>query len=481
MTTLNFVWYQNTLNSLNLTFALAAGSILTNYAWNPKLAKSAHHMEEKSGLGIENVYFGIDVWAQNIQTGRHRRVTYPVKGGGGTGTGLGLGTLKELGLNAGIFAPGWSFEHFPTSNSRKVERSIWTGAELPLNPVCECLPETPHERVPYRQNGIVEHARRYPSGSRTFFHTDFTRAVYPTKGDGYFAHVGSQSVLPLPSTAFLRSTSKNRPQSRHRMYDRAVSTDLSNASPGLIISVHESREPVLPEQVSALLPLFELCISGDNTYELTASFRHPEKSACSLMLVVQRSGQQEHCIELPNEGRDVQTIISDLPLRAEPITGILLKVMCEDERLLPKSRVDILELLSITIQPSGFHASCEISGLRLEQRGDAETKHCRLVWDIEGPGDEREVESPGMPFSAITGSCAYFTVEINGSSAGRAHALEFVVPNDAEKGSRLDGTVEAQITAVGFDGRTLARSSRTLPWPTGDEDWVWVSHEDFSA
>lgn len=480
LTTLNFIWYQNSLNSLNLTFALAAGSILTNYAWNPQLAKSAQKTATNSGLGISNVYFGIDVWAQNKQTGRHRRVTFPVKGGGGTGTGLGLATLKELGLNAGIFAPAWSFEHFQSNQGRAVERTVWTGEELP-SIGCECLPDTPHESVPYKRNGIVEHANRYPAGSQYFFHTDFTRAVTPSKDGKFFAHVGAQSVLPLPSTADLKSTAKGEPPSGYRIYDRGASTEVSGSPSRLVATIHQSQEPVVAGPVSTLLHLFDLSITGGDDLELSASFRHPEKSACSLELVVQWSGGQEQSISLPENHRRVQTVTTRLPAGGKAITGLFLRMTCEDDRLLPENRHDILELFSITIRSSGSKESCEITNLRFEQRGEAERKHHRLVWDIGGFEDEQATKSSGMPLSAITGPCAYFIVEVNGVQAGRAYALEYVILETLERECTEASAIDVQITAIGFDGRTLDKTAMTLNWLNGDEDWIWVTLDELSS
>lgn len=476
LTTLNFVWYQNTLNSLNLSFARAAGSILTDYAWNPQLANSARHLAEASGLGVGNVYFGIDVWAQNIQTGRNRRVTFPVKGGGGTGTGLGLRKLKELGLNAGIFAPGWSFEHF-SSNCRAVERSVWLGEELPSDLVCECCPEDPHGVVPYKANGIVEHATRYPSGSRNFFHTDFTRGSTPTTDNAFFAHIGSQSILPLATKGLLVPSPGIDSQSGEVVYDGYVTGELSNSPARFLVSAHNFQGFGSQDRVSAVLRLFDLCISDSNTYSLSAAFRRSKTPAITLMLVVQWSEPYRHRIELPDGSGDVQSIEITLPTREDAITGISLQVVWKDIKLLPNGKTDLLDLFSITVRPSGSTLSCNITDLRLEQRGDAETKHSRLLWEVDVPGNEVTGASLATPFSSITGPCAYFIVEVDGQQAGRAYALEFAVVNAIEEACRLSGSVRIRIIAVGFDGRTLAATLETIDWPAADEDWVWVTRQ----
>ena len=72
----------------------------------------------------KSIYFGVDVWAQNKSSFTHPRVTYPEYGGGGTNTGVALARLSDTGQSVGIFAPAWSFEHFP-GHERDVERTVW--------------------------------------------------------------------------------------------------------------------------------------------------------------------------------------------------------------------------------------------------------------------------------------------------------------------------------------------------------------------
>lgn len=78
----NKVKYQNGLTEKNLEFAKAAGTLFTNYKWTEKDAKAATELAQKSGMKVEDIYFGVDMWAQNSGM---KRVTY---GGGGTRTGL---------------------------------------------------------------------------------------------------------------------------------------------------------------------------------------------------------------------------------------------------------------------------------------------------------------------------------------------------------------------------------------------------------
>ena len=84
----NEVDYQNALTSKNVEFALAADAFFTNYKWTERQLHETCAVAEQHGIKPTEVYFGIDVWAQNTNMPGPPRVTYPPTGGGGTLTGL---------------------------------------------------------------------------------------------------------------------------------------------------------------------------------------------------------------------------------------------------------------------------------------------------------------------------------------------------------------------------------------------------------
>ena len=84
----NGVDYQNGLTSKNVAFALAADAIFTNYKWTEAKLKETQSIAEKHGIRPSEIYFGVDVWAQNTNMPGPPRITFPPKGGGGTNTGL---------------------------------------------------------------------------------------------------------------------------------------------------------------------------------------------------------------------------------------------------------------------------------------------------------------------------------------------------------------------------------------------------------
>lgn len=84
----NEVDYQNGLTRKNLPFVRAADALFTNYEWMPTNVFEARHIANENSISTENVFFGIDVWAQNTHFSGPPRVTYPPDGGGGTNTGV---------------------------------------------------------------------------------------------------------------------------------------------------------------------------------------------------------------------------------------------------------------------------------------------------------------------------------------------------------------------------------------------------------
>ena len=111
LTTSNKVSYQNALNVQNMIFAKACGGILTNYCWKEGDAAESMHNALQNDIPLQNVYLGVDVWAQNTTKLTQPRVTYPEYGGGGTNTGVAVAKVAELGLSAGVFAPAWTFAY----------------------------------------------------------------------------------------------------------------------------------------------------------------------------------------------------------------------------------------------------------------------------------------------------------------------------------------------------------------------------------
>ena len=93
----NKVDYQNALTPKNLEIARSASALFTNYRWTEKELHTSKYLAEKIGIPLSDIYFGVDLWAQNTNMAGPPRITYPVKGGGGTNTGyVSIALLKML-------------------------------------------------------------------------------------------------------------------------------------------------------------------------------------------------------------------------------------------------------------------------------------------------------------------------------------------------------------------------------------------------
>ncbi|CAK1362274.1 Cytosolic endo-beta-N-acetylglucosaminidase [Cercospora beticola] len=464
LTTLNFIWYQNTLNYMNLQFAIAAGSMLTNYKWDPELAQSGKARALESDLGLDNLYFGIDVWAQNYQQDRkHRRVTWPRLFGGGTGTGLGVQVLQELGLNAGLFAPGWSYEHFSDHNSA-VEGAIWKGTPLPEDLACDCDPQRPHDTAPYQQHGVVEYAKAFPAGSSTFFHTNFERA-FSRNDDGVVnAFLGFQNIQP-----FETESRPHAAQLQAKVHDSPSRCVLSIAplSQG---AMSRSRIQLAKMAVAALEPLkltmrYRILHYAHRDLWLQADFQdsYGQRQSRREALVVtdKQLARLEWTLDI-NASEMGPIAQTEQPIFLESL--FICFEFDQNSSSLEAAKSDILEIYSITVlTKSAKRPRCDISDLGLEKRGTGMNRHSRLHWKISSdPGQSHD--DTAMPYSPITGPCAHFRISADGKELGRAYALEFVLPPSTERNG-ADMVREIKIAGIGFDRQVLCEATIILAEP----------------
>ncbi|KAF1540969.1 Cytosolic endo-beta-N-acetylglucosaminidase, partial [Eudyptula albosignata] len=93
--------WQNELNEENRVFFNACDGLFTNYNWKEE------HLERTrtlAGPRHTDVYVGIDVFARGDVIG------------GGFDTDKSLRLIRQHGLSAAIFAPGWVYEHLGEEN-----------------------------------------------------------------------------------------------------------------------------------------------------------------------------------------------------------------------------------------------------------------------------------------------------------------------------------------------------------------------------
>jgi hypothetical protein len=486
LTTSNKVSYQNALNVQNMMFAKACGGILTNYCWKEGDAAESMHNALQNDIPLQNVYLGVDVWAQNTTKLTQPRVTYPEYGGGGTNTGVAVAKVAELGLSVGVFAPAWTFEHFP-GYGKEVEQTLWDGVDLPANATCPCGdPGTRHQ--PNKTRSMSTSARMYSASSKTFFYTDFCRA-FSRHGDReteilfdgckMHAQLGSQSILPLRAEK-LNTTNLLR----HKVEDTNGRSQLVIEYLTLPLPSAE-RTPVRTKE-EWKLPLFKFDMPADGSLRLRISYRDLSKTKQGASFYIIVSGMTHNLDHSDQYGSDhhldvlisIKDIASPKSPRLEEL-GFLSKAIDAD------ISTRLAEVDYICIQPVASHPSLPqlvssrnntpgatppqnsqvdtlsqnhtIFNIRKISRDVGEMKHIRLCWDHTSNSQSSE----GMPYSAITGPFSYFAIYIDDLFVGRAYVPEHVLPVSF-KDHFAAREVPVQIKGIGFDGQELASSNTTM-------------------
>ncbi|CAO2648508.1 Nn.00g077750.m01.CDS01 [Neocucurbitaria sp. VM-36] len=463
LTSSNKISYQNALNSSNITFASASNSLLTNYCWTEVDAKTSRQVALDNEISLQNIFFGIDMWAQNVSKLTHPRITYPEKGGGGTNTGVAVKKLAEIGLSAGIFAPAWSFEHF-LSRGQAVERAVWEGEPFSEDLECSCG-NCSARHQPNLEFPIIRSAKEFAAGSESFFYTDFSRAFGKHKvqdndavfgGHSRHAQLGAQSILPCALT------SRGGDQDINLAYHLVDFVDQT----GLVIDA-QGKLPITANGHSGhFLPLYKLDMPADGPLNLKASCRNLLLSTTGAIISFYlRSTRGLQFLPIP-EGNGLQSIQTTIAMANNSTPNIRLQELGINLRGFNgnvREMVQLLEIFEIGILPQSalqIVHSCNISDIRIEHRGEGENKHVRLCWKSDGTSDATELRVEGLPYSKITGPISYYNIQLDGLRLGRAYAMEHPIVQSLV--DRLkDREVEVEITGIGFDGRKIAESKTT--------------------
>lgn len=449
----NKVSYQNALNSSNFPFAKDAGNMLTNYCWKEADAKSSTSL---ASCHLENLYFGIDVWAQNTTKLTHPRVTYPEKGGGGTNTGMAVAKLVDLGLSAGVFAPAWSFEHFP-GYGRAVERAMWEGTQLPDKVDCSCGDcRTRHQ--PNTESPIIKFARENPAGSDKFFFTDFSRAFSKHQyeeqeifgGHEIHAQLGAQSILPHP----LKLRDDN--QAVHLSYSFE---DVGKRTQLVVESKLDSSAAVDAKDADSecWLTLYKLDIPADGSLNFRVAYRNllPSTTGAVVSFYFKYTDGPQF-LSIPGYG-GIQSLESSIGMAEHPSRWLQeLGIHIRGSPTTKRETIRLVEIMEICISPqSTLQApkSCILENIRIEHRSNGENKHVRLCWNYELTKDFERID--GIPYSDITGPFSYFSIQFDGLRLGRSYASEYPLPLNIVERYR-EKEVEIQICGIGFNGQILA-------------------------
>lgn len=499
MTSSNKISYQNALNQRNLPFVKACGSVLTNYCWKEDDAADSLHQALQANLPPHQIYFGIDVWAQNTTKLAHPRITYPEYGGGGTNTGVAVAKLAELGLSAGIFAPAWTFEHFP-GHGRDMEATVWDGENLPDDIDCSCG-DCDKRHQPNKATPITSFAKLYNAGSETFFFTDFSRAFGTHTdeeedilygGSPLHAQLGSQSTLPL-RTESLGMLSPLRHRGEDLQGRSQLVIEARNLPPSAV------KNDGAQTDHSWAIPLFRLDMPIDGSLRLRISYRDLSKRPQGISFYLKASCQATDA-EARRTGYPVGYSHNIYNLRGPdyPKVDHLLDVELKiDNQYIPanlrleelgfyshatnaRTGIRLAEIDYICIQPiaaypipsrpftyqggyfqdissrnhspnsAAHHALFDIRKILC---GGGETQHVTLCWSHTSSEPVN-----GMPYSEITGAFSHFIVEVDDLNLGRAYAAEHILP--ASLVEELAGReVAVRVHGIGFDGQELAGAS----------------------
>ncbi|KAH7393063.1 glycosyl hydrolase family 85 protein [Pyrenochaeta sp. MPI-SDFR-AT-0127] len=452
----NKVSYQNALNSYNLPFAKETGNMLTNYCWNEAGAESS---VQPASEHLRSLHFGIDVWAQNTTKLTRPRITYPEKGGGGTNTGMAVAKLADLRLSAGIFAPAWSFEHFPC-HGRAVERATWEGTRLPDDIDCSCGNcNTRHQ--PNLQSPIIRSAREYAAGSETFFYTDFSRAFLKREnkerenfgGHKLNAQLGAQSILPIPLT------------SKDSIQAITLSNCLedSGGQTQLVIESHKNSLSAGDENCQCWLPLYKVDMPANGSLYFRVNCRNllgPITNTLVSFYLKFTSGHQ--FLAIPTSD-GIQSLESKIGTVQDPSLRLQeFGIHVQWSPTVDAGALRLVEIAEICILPQSalkVSKSCTIRNIHVEHRGEGKNMNTRLCWDYGIAGDFESIN--GIPYSETTGPFSYFFIRLNGVTLGRAYALEHpLLTNTMDRFKGED--IEIEVSGVGFDGQKLAQRSIKL-------------------
>jgi hypothetical protein len=426
-------------------------------------------LASQHGLDPQNIFFGIDIWAQNRpRSFWHPRITWPIFDGGGTNTGFAVTKCAEIGVGAGLFAPGWCWEHFGSTSDRiAVEGAIWRGEKLNMDMRCDCKGGfwergDVHRTEKYREFPIVKSARKHVAGTDSGFWTDFEKAVVSHDdgldefygGHHMHAQLGAQGIMPLAV---------------ENEEDRKIWWEIFDERPSklTIIAAKSSHEDLRQRY----LKLYELGVRVEEGTKLVVRYRGPKSeapiAAGFLIKFHSSSGESQKFVQLPAENRYDYPFLKTFSHSLAPIIasnaqiieiGVAVVGDLSDEQ-------EILEISELTIGAPLFFMvnKSEIlaTNIKITVVGEEEWRHGRLMWQLKGLPEKKSEW-----WNERTGPVAYFDVGIDGIVHGRAYGLEFVLPDSVMEHWQSRG-VSVQLTGVLFGGARLAKIQVLLKGRTG--------------
>ena len=419
--------------------------------------------------------------------------------------------LAQEGFSAAVFAPAWTYEHFPVcpfhhpngtpmpSMARSVERALWEGCQLPVEVCCSCHGR-PHHTRDYRKHPILHYAREFPAGSLSYLYTDFTKA-FLSASNGVRSCISSQAIFPHVEPTILSDN--------ERLDDEPPTQALGCALEAGILCVRvihkacqevelmrqeasKSDETLVPKEEPSHLCLFKLNMPGDGSLHAKAHFACSSISG-TIGFYSAYQGPNRARLEfnyhavLPGslpaaESRGLLDSSNTASIRLQGAASdyqlVEFGVFCKGYSFDIASQV-VMMVKSIGIAPfveldDNFH----IVNLSLPQQKENPDAEMQLTWQWEG-SEERWPE--GLPWSKTTGPFSHFAVLIDGEDVGTAHSLKFPLRGE-DFGRSEEKRVMVSIEGYLFGGGTIASSPMTFwrneLWPRSPAgSWYVVGDE----
>lgn len=355
-----------------------------------------------------------------------------------------------MGVSAGLFAPGWCWEHFGSRHDREAaEGAMWKGQEIGEDVKCDCKAGfwdgDVHRTKEYRDWGIAKSTRKYVVGTKRGFYTGFERAfgVHGRELDEWFggkrmhAQLGVQGIMPVDVEE-----------------EGEIRWSVDDEKPGKlnIIAGELTRETDNTQH----LKLYNLgiCLEGDT--RLMVRYQRVRSMSTSISFLIKfqnSSGEFEQAIPLPVEkGNDVFVQrLNHVPGRNTTITELRVTVTG-----VTLEKQEVLQLTSLSIGcPSSFPldaGAIHITNIEITVQGTGRCKHGRLTWQLDNLPEKQS-----KSWSERTGPIAFFEIGVDNVIIGRACGLEFVLPEHLVERWRSVKGVEVEVGGILFGGERMAK------------------------
>ena len=378
-----------------------------------------------------------------------------------------MNKLADRGFSAAVFAPAWTYEHFPHNAASHVDQALWEGSTLPEALDCDCREGRPHHQQGYQEYPIIRASRESAAGTDCFFESDFRCSF---------------EVLNSDPTLCSR-LGEMQPQPRVECSSTGSWTDLANmVAPKLsgrfVVDRCSSNFDLLGQRHSHYQVALECeCQHTGSEYLLlrdTLRFQlftldMPVDAAVSAKFTcgrTTRSATEMGCFlayRLPGGEVRYQDAAISFGMLAETITipvGVMPweAVMSEQTKLIgagvycaPLSKDEqpstrpVLDLYHLSIAYEyQVDRIGSIHDIRLICRSSGNHSQNRIAWEWSFPQAQW---ARGRPWSQLTGPYEKFEVSFDGQKLGTSSSTEFPI-QDTDL-DQQDAAKDVQVTVRG--------------------------------